>query len=226
MNSSALASFGRVDDLFRGRAGAAESDVLEDRSAKEHGVLQNIADLVAQGLKLVVAHVWPSMMTVPAMRIVEAWDQADDGGLSAAGRADDPDELAGLNVEADVGEDGLAGSYPKATCSKSISPLRFRGSSASSGLRDDVVGIENCADAFDANGSLGDGVRGGGEILDGLEELGEIGEVDGEFADGHDCRQGSGTRRAIARPRCTEATVMVTTGESSDFTLRALKARR
>ncbi len=52
-------------------------------------------------------------------------------------------------------------------------------------LGDDGVGVEDGADALDADGGLGDGVGGGGEVLDGLEELGEVGEVDGEFADGH-----------------------------------------
>ncbi len=33
------------------------------------------------------------------LHIVEARDEADDGGFAAAGGADDADELAGLNFE-------------------------------------------------------------------------------------------------------------------------------
>ncbi len=41
--------------------------------------------------------------------VVEARDEADDGGFSAAGRADDAYELAGLDLEVEIGEDWVVG---------------------------------------------------------------------------------------------------------------------
>ena len=65
---------------------------------------------------------------------------------------------------------------------------------------DDGVGVEDGTDALGTNCSLGDGVGRGGEILDGLEELREVGEVDGEFADGH-CA-GQDKRRSAPEHDC------------------------
>ena len=88
-----VGELGGRDDLFLRRVGAAEGDVLEDGSAKEDGVLQDVADLVAQMLEFVVADVLAVDVDFAGLHVVEARDEADDGGFSAAGGADDADKL-------------------------------------------------------------------------------------------------------------------------------------
>ena len=86
-----------------------EGDVLEDGSVEEDGVLEDVADLVAKRLDSVVAHVFAVDQDAAGVGVVEARNQADDGRFAAARGADDADELAGLDVEGDVGEDGGLG---------------------------------------------------------------------------------------------------------------------
>ena len=94
-----VGEFGGGDHFFFGCAGTAEGDVLEDGSAEEDGVLKNVADLIAEMLDLVLADVLAVDMDGAGLHIVEAGDEADDGGFSAAGGADDTDELAWLYFE-------------------------------------------------------------------------------------------------------------------------------
>ena len=171
MKSCGIRELRGFDDLFSRRSGAAEGDVLADGAAEQHGVLQDVADLVAQMLQFVVANIWPSMLTVPACTIVEPRDQTDDGGFSAARRADDADKLAGLDIEAHVGEDGIGRIVAKGDV------LEFDFAGEGLGLKavgffgDDGVGIENGADAFDADCGLCDSVGRSRKIFDRLEEL-------------------------------------------------------
>ncbi len=109
MNSSALASFAAGDDLFTGCAWSAEGDVFEDGAAEEDGLLEDVADLVAEGLELVVADVVAVYEHVAGDGVVETGEEADDGGFAGPGGANDADELAGVDGEGDVGEDGLGG---------------------------------------------------------------------------------------------------------------------
>jgi hypothetical protein len=46
----------------------------------------------------------------PAVDLVEAHQQVDEGRLAGAGRTDDRDRLAGLDVEVEVVDQGLVGS--------------------------------------------------------------------------------------------------------------------
>ena len=85
----------------RDRVRPSEGDVLGNGAAKQSRVLKNVADLLTQCLKLEVAYIVPSMMTFLG-GIVETRNQADDGGFTAASRADDSYKLSRLNGEANV----------------------------------------------------------------------------------------------------------------------------
>ena len=76
-------------------AGLAIGDVVFDRVVEQHGVLRDDADGGAQGLLLHVADVLAVDQDAAAGHVVEAEQQARDGGLAGAGRADDGERLAG-----------------------------------------------------------------------------------------------------------------------------------
>ena len=89
-------------DLLLGRMVAAVGDVLSHRAAKEHSLLQHEADVAADTSHRVLADVAAVDPDATRSRIVEAWNQADDRRLAAAGRSDHADELAARDREADV----------------------------------------------------------------------------------------------------------------------------
>ena len=97
MNSWALASLRRADDLLSRGVGLAVGDVLPDGRAEQHGILQHEADLIAQRLQRVAANVAAVDAHLSAQRVVEAGDEADQRGLAAAGRADERRRLARLD---------------------------------------------------------------------------------------------------------------------------------
>ena len=185
MNSSALASFAAsmISSLVARRA--AEGDVFGDRAAEEDRFLQDVADLVAQGFEFVVGDVLAVDPDCAGLHVVEPGDEAYDGGLAGTGRANDADELSGLNFETDVGEYGRGGIVSEGNVFEfDVASERF-GFERIGLLGGDSVGVEDCANALRANGSLRDGVGGSGEIFDRLEELGEVCKVDGELAHRH-----------------------------------------
>jgi hypothetical protein len=52
-----VGQLGGLDNLLVGGAHTAVRDVIAHGSAEEHGLLQHIADLVAQGLQSIIAHI-------------------------------------------------------------------------------------------------------------------------------------------------------------------------
>ena len=93
--------------IAQGRPVKAIEDVLSDRVGEESGLLLDNAKL----LRMVPAVV--NLLDVvlvehdfAAERVIETLDQGNDGGLSAAGVADQCDSLAVLDVDSDALEDG------------------------------------------------------------------------------------------------------------------------
>ena len=107
-----LADLGEVGGLAHflvGRVGAAVADVVGDGVVEQHGVLRDHADGGAEARLGDVAQVLAVDGDAALDDIVEAIEQARDGGLAGAGRADDGDGLAGRDLEADALEDGAIG---------------------------------------------------------------------------------------------------------------------
>ena len=97
-----LGGCGSLDDLLIGGAGAAEGDVFADGSGEEGRLLEDDADLAAQGLQGGAADVDAVDQDAAGGRVVEAREQVDDGGFAGAGGAEQGDHLAGLDVEVDI----------------------------------------------------------------------------------------------------------------------------
>lgn len=93
-------------DLLVGGVGPPVGDVGPDRVGEEEAVLRYEADGGAQRLQGQVAHVVAADADGAAGRVVEPGHQERDGGLAAAGRADDGDGLAGADGEGEAVEDG------------------------------------------------------------------------------------------------------------------------
>ena len=122
---------------------------------------------------------------MPARRIVEPRDQADDSGLSAAGWPDNPHQLAGLDVEADVSQHfGIYGITKRHMVKNDVAldEARLDGVGL---LRNDRVGVEDCANAIHANRGLRNRIGGSGKVLDRLEELAQVRQINRERADRH-----------------------------------------
>ena len=85
--------------------GRAEGEVFADGLAEEEGFLAYHADVAAEDGEGVVAHRAAVDEERSFGSFIQAGDQADQGGLSAACGADDGEAGAGGNVERDVVED-------------------------------------------------------------------------------------------------------------------------
>ena len=94
-----MGCFGRGNDLFVGGVGLAVGDVLADSAGAQPGVLQHHAVAAAQGSAGHVPDVVAGDGDGAAVDVIEPHEQVDEGGLAAAGGADDGDALAGLDVQ-------------------------------------------------------------------------------------------------------------------------------
>ena len=89
------------------RIGAAIGNVVPDGSAKENGILQNEANLAAQGLLREFADVGTVDLNDAGTGVVEASNEVDYRGFSCASWADEGHHGAGFEMNIDVAEDRL-----------------------------------------------------------------------------------------------------------------------
>ena len=127
-------------------------------------------------------------------RIVEARNQADDGRLPAARGAHHAHELTRRDRKSDILQNGDLRIVRK----RYVLELdRANESIRLAGIRPFLnahVDIEDGLDPFEPDVCLRDGIRHLRQILDGLEESGEIREKHGQGTDGH--RAGEGESRS------------------------------
>src|SRR5262249_39778882 len=82
---------------------AAKGDVVADRALKEQRILQHQADLLSQGLDAVGAYVRAVDSDLARSRVVQAWDEADQGALACTGRPYDGQFFARLDAHVHPG---------------------------------------------------------------------------------------------------------------------------
>ena len=92
------------DHLLVGGVGLAHDDVLPDGAGLQPGVLQHHAVGGAQAVARHVADVAALDADAAGIHVVKAHQQVDDGGLAAAGGADDGDALARLHGQVEVAD--------------------------------------------------------------------------------------------------------------------------
>ena len=100
MKSCALAARAAATRSASRGVGAAETQVVLDRAVEQVGVLRHHGDHPAHRLGIERAQVVAADADRAALRIVQAEQQADDGGFAGAAGADDADALAGGDAEA------------------------------------------------------------------------------------------------------------------------------
>src|SRR5206468_1234707 len=91
------------------RVGPSVGDILRDRAAEEERLLRDEADLPAQRVYLQLPQIRAVEGDRAFRRIVKPHQQVDERRLPRAAVADESDQLARLDRQVDVGEDGIAG---------------------------------------------------------------------------------------------------------------------
>ena len=95
---SQRAAIGRAQHLVVGRVRPAVADVLQDRAVEQRDVLRHHRDRLAQALLGDPRDVLAVDGDAALLDVVEALQQREQGRLAAAGLADQPDALAGLDA--------------------------------------------------------------------------------------------------------------------------------
>src|SRR5262245_12000480 len=97
------------DDFLVGRGRFSKRDIVADLAEEKIGVLQHETDAGAQIRRVVLARVNIVDDYFPFGGLVEAAQQAADGGLAGADTADDSDTLAAGDLERDLVERSVIG---------------------------------------------------------------------------------------------------------------------
>ncbi len=178
-----LGGCGSADDLVIGGAGGAEGDIFADGIGEEGGLLEDDADLGAEGVEGGAADVEAIDADETGGGVVKAGQEADDGGLAGAGGAEQGDDLAGLDGEVDIGED-----FMLAVAEGDVLELDLaEGDGDGGGIRlvfDLGDRIEDVEDAFGGGTGDGDGGDDEAETADGVDELADVGDEGDDFAEG------------------------------------------
>ena len=103
--NAACAIVERVLDVGVGRVGVADEQVLAHARREQRRLLERESDLRAQAAQRDVAQVVPVEAHRAGRRVVEAGEQRRDGRLAGAGRADERERLAGVDLEVDAAQD-------------------------------------------------------------------------------------------------------------------------
>ncbi len=185
MNSSALASFAASMISLVGGVGTAEGDVVADRPAQQHRLLQDEADLAAESVQPVVADVAAVDADGAGVEVAEPRDEADERRLAAAGGTDDADGLARLDGEGDVAQHRPFGVVTECDVLEFDLALERRRFDGHRSFRHRLVGVADRGHALEADADLGEGVGHHREVADRLEELRQVGQEDGERAGRH-----------------------------------------
>ncbi len=100
--------FGRNPGRLSAESETGAKDILLERQAEQTPPLQDHAQLRANGATIKAAKILAVVENGPARRRFEAEEQAEDGGLTAAGRADQCHELTGPNLQREPRQHRLA----------------------------------------------------------------------------------------------------------------------
>ena len=178
-----MGCFGRGNDLFVGGVGLAVGDVLADGAGAQPGVLQHHAVAAAQGSAGHVPDVVAGNGDGAAVDIIEPHEQVDEGGLAAAGGADDGDALAGLDVQVQALDEGAVRQVAEGDILQFHMAVRLQHPGVF-GFGHLVVGVQQLEDAGRAGQcvlQLGDDA---GDLVEGLGVLVGVAEEDAQLANG------------------------------------------
>ena len=98
----------RFPEFLVAGAGAAVEQVVADRTVQQRGVLGDHADVGAQAFLAQRGDVLSVDQDAPALQVVQAQEQVDQGRLARARRPDQADLLAGADLQVEPGDDSAA----------------------------------------------------------------------------------------------------------------------
>ena len=175
-----------LDALLLGGARVAPAQVVEDGAGEEGVLLQHDCDLIPQRLHVVVPDVYAAHAHGALVDVVEAADEVHEAALAGAGAADDAYRLAGLDVQVDVGEDGLAAAVliGEADVVEVYAAVGDLGNGLG-GVAQVGLLIEHLADTADAGHGHAYHDYDHGEHHEAHEQAHDIAEKTGEVAGGH-----------------------------------------
>ena len=199
-----MGCLGRCHHLFEGGIRLAVGDVLPHGAGPEPGILQHHAVAAAQGGAGHVPDVGAGDFDGAAVDIIEPHEQVDEGGLAAAGGADDGDALAGLDVQRQTLDERAVGQIAEgdvldldvAVRHELCGVLRF------GGLVFSVQQLEHAGCAGQSVLQLG---HDAGNFVEGLGVLVGVVQEDAQLADGD--ASGYGIDRAHEADACVDDVV-------------------
>ena len=98
----------RLVALFISRFFISPSEVFEDASREKYIFLENYRYLISQCFKVIFFYIMTADDHLAVRHIIKSAYKINEAGLSRTGGTHDPDGLAGLYIEIDISEDGLA----------------------------------------------------------------------------------------------------------------------
>ena len=132
---------GGGDEFGLGGVGAAEAQVVLDRAVEQVGVLRDHGDHAADRVGIERAQILAADADGAGLRIVQAQQQAHDGGFAGAAGADDADALAGGDGERQAAmRRAAAAGIGEADVARRRCWLRRCPSCAAGGMRRDASG--------------------------------------------------------------------------------------
>ena len=102
MKSWQRAALGGGEHLGVGRLRAAVADVLHDRAVEQRDVLRHDRDRGAQALLRDARDILSVEQNAAAFHVVEALQQREQRRFPGAGRPDQPDALARLEMQVEI----------------------------------------------------------------------------------------------------------------------------
>ncbi len=217
-----IGGLGGRDHLGLGGIRAAEEQVLAHRAVEEEDILQDDADLPAQALEGVIVQVAAIQGDGAVGHVVEAGDQADQGGLAHAGGSDQGHHGFGGGLQADILQDADAGGVFEVDMAEDHVALDATGDGL--GARD-VLGLVRFGHQVGhpvgaGQGGL-DGLPGAAEVPHGGIKTLEVEEESHQVRDRQRPLQGPAARRSRSRSGCPSEEVNSTKGWKVAISLRA-----
>ena len=199
-----MGCLGRSHHLVEGGVRLAVGDVLPHGAGPEPGILQHHAVAAAQRGAGHVPDFGAGDFDGAAVDIIEPHEQIDEGGLAAAGGADDGDALAGLDVQRQALDERAVGQIAEgdvldldvAVRHELYGVLRF------GGLVFSVQQLEHAGRAGQSVLQLG---HDAGNFVEGLGILVGVVQEDAQLADGD--ASGYGIDRAHEADACVDDVV-------------------
>ena len=182
---------GGNDLLVRGIQ-TAIADVLHDRALEQPGILQHHAEALAQVAAVKVPDVVAVQQDFAGIHIIEPHEQLDHCGLARAGGADDGDLLAGLDIAAEIVDDGLFRRVAELYMVKRDLTVDAGGIGAAGGVGQLVLLglVQKFKDALGGGGHALQHVGHLRQLLDGLGEVLDVLDECLNIADGDGARCG------------------------------------